>query len=399
MIQTDTEFDNPNFRPNLEQINAMESGGFGRCYLYLDKSEDKYYVLKVLRGREIKDRTKFEREANSLKSIDFPLVCAIKESSEVPQENSYESLKPNFWLLLDYIPGINLNSYISHPAIRDLSIKPSFLYRIAWGIAYSLQQIHAIGIVHRDIKPHNIIIDGNLFPHIVDLGESAPTDRSSTNNIHGTIFFLPPEINYGNYDYSPKFDVFSLGGTIYNMITREFPFQDLYCYCLKYNDNPNSNPYNFKEDFKRDQTNTYEEKFDSIALNPNPTSFERMLLAYISNEKEYCHKFEPENDHGLFNTLPDCYKDLMRLVYKCFSPIPENRPSSEEVANEIFRLARINLKDKELDDFNIFYEIVKENALERIYGTSEGKDLADYVFEQSNSEYPSFVRTTTFSAY
>ena len=374
---TDTPFDDKKRFPYIEKMDTIGSGTFGSCYLLKQtkpKKSVRYYALKVIKQERI-DYTKFEREREALSKINFGLVCSLSKKSNfpIPQPN-FPNPQQNYLpcLLLDYIPGTKLYDYIEQCDKIKKDIKPSFLYKLSWGIAYALQQIHKARVIHRDISTTNIIIDGNFFPHIVDLGESTPSSRDSTRHIHGTIYFLPPETQQyeQEYNFSPEFDIFSLGAVIYNMITREFPFQDLLNYCAGYtSDKP---PY----DFKKELDIKYIQEFDAIKTSYSQDKFQNALLDYITNEKRACMKYYPSPDNDFFNKLFDWQKGLMKLVYKCFKSEPEKRPSAEEVANEILSLAETNLKGKDWDEFFIFYEIVKENALPKHYGDNENVKLA-----------------------
>ena len=166
-------------------MGLIGSGGHGSCFLCKETKSDgtiQFYALKVINRDDVQEQPeKFEREINALETIDFPLVCSICGYSTFGkikigsfQENFPLPENDNPCILLDYIPGNNLYYFVFD---CESDMRPDLLYIFSWGISYSLQQIHNKGIVHRDLSPGNVIIDGNYMPHIVDLGESSPDNR------------------------------------------------------------------------------------------------------------------------------------------------------------------------------------------------------------------------------
>ena len=288
------------------------------------------------------NQAKLQKEIEGLESFHHPLVCDLVASSLNYQIDSID----NYWILLDFSPGLNLDNFIKidNKQNPNSPFKPSFIYKISWGLVYIISKMHESSIIHRDIKPDNIIIDPNFFPHIIDLGEVAPLDDNGervTNNPHGTPDYCPPE-TFSNIQ-TPSVDVFCLGGTIYTLITKEHPFHDI----VKQHVCP------------EDLTSGLQYLFSN-----NLISFLCEYVKLVCCDKKY----EPGSDN--FDKLDPKVKDLMQLVYdKCWLPTPEERASVSELQQYIIELAQKNLNQKEREEFYIFVEILQENALPPYYGT------------------------------
>jgi len=197
-------------------VERVGSGGMGEVYLADDTKLNRRVALKFLQTTMSQDadtRRRFVREAQAAAGLDHPNIVTVFEVSEF-------SGRPFF--SMQYIKGKTLQHYcrqerLSVEQILDLGI----------GIANGLAQAHDRGIIHRDIKSANIVIDADMRPKILDFGLAtirggeALTQAGSTL---GTIAFMSPEQAQGK-TVDNRSDLFSLGVVLYELLTGEPPFR------------------------------------------------------------------------------------------------------------------------------------------------------------------------------
>ncbi len=216
-------------------IRKIGEGGMGAVYLAEDLNLSRQVALKILTSDVFDDserHERFRREAKTAAQVTHPNVMSIFEiGSASPSEGASEV---NF-IVMEYIEGKSLSGFIT-------SEKPemSQLVRLAEKIAGGLAAAHQLNIVHRDIKPDNIIVSANGDPKILDFGLAKPVatvgmnENNSTatvsqeltraGKIIGTIKYMSPEQVQGK-NVDNRSDIFSFGILLYTMFTGETPFQ------------------------------------------------------------------------------------------------------------------------------------------------------------------------------
>ena len=201
-------------REGYKPICFIGGGGNGSCYLVSNNEKTEFYTLKIA-----KNSGSFHEEGEKTKNLSIPLKAKTHEYSSEDAKNS--------WILLDYIPGLTL-AHLSNDF--GLNLKPVLLFKILAALCNTVNKLHAQNIIHRDIKPDNIVIDGDFNAHLIDYGDIGEIPRDQrvriTESFHGTVPFQAPEV----FCKKPtlKSDIFSIGATMFQMITNEYPFNDLY---------------------------------------------------------------------------------------------------------------------------------------------------------------------------
>lgn len=195
----------------------LGEGGFGRVYLASDDALKRKVAIKVsrLRGKALLDRKDlYIREAQAIAKLSHPNIVDIYdvgETSDIP-----------FFFVSKYIDGQSLEE-----RIRSERMPMEEAVRLVATIANTLHYAHQKGIVHRDVKPANIIIDGQDEPHLVDFGLAFDDESNDeSHQLVGTAPYMSPEQARGeSHRVDGRADVFSLGAVFYELLVGQKPFQ------------------------------------------------------------------------------------------------------------------------------------------------------------------------------
>jgi hypothetical protein len=199
--------------------SQLGRGGMGAVYEARDLQLERRVALKLLTGvTDAKDLERFRREATSAARLEHPNVVQIYElAMPTGDEPAY--------LVMERLVGEPLSTVIT----RDAPFKPARALRIACEMASALAAAHEAGIIHRDIKPGNVMLVRGLPPHdhvkVVDFGLARDVDARSvttTGAVLGTVSHMSPEQAMGG-ELGPPCDVWALGLVLYQMLTRALP--------------------------------------------------------------------------------------------------------------------------------------------------------------------------------
>ena len=201
-------------------LRKLGEGATGCVYLAHDPSETRKVAIKALSPRystEPHFLSRFRREAQAAAELKHPnIVAAFKVGEDLGQ----------FYYVMEYCEGESLEARIK----RERTLAWPEAIEIVLQVASGLQYAHERGFIHRDIKPANIFITNERTVKILDLGLSkniADDEHSfatSTGVILGTPHYISPEQVLGEKDVDGRTDIYSLGATLYHMLTGETPF-------------------------------------------------------------------------------------------------------------------------------------------------------------------------------
>jgi len=197
-------------------IGEIGRGGMGYVYKALDKKLKRFVALKMLHtqmNNEPRVVLFFKREAMSIASLNHPNLVSLYDMGKE---------KGCFYMVMEYLEGGTLKTYIrKNPGVLRRHLVTVWL-QVCEGMRYA----HANGIIHRDIKPTNVMITRDRRVKILDFGlAKAVTDVNQTQQLWGTPSFMAPELFQGDRA-GFQTDIYGLGATFYMVATGKKPFTD-----------------------------------------------------------------------------------------------------------------------------------------------------------------------------
>ena len=198
-------------------IKSIGEGGMANVYLAYDTILDRNVAVKVLRGDLANDEKfvrRFQREALSASSLSNPNIVEVYDVGEDNGE---------YYIVMEYVEGKHLKALLKK---RGKLTVPEVI-DIALQITNGLSVAHDSYIIHRDIKPQNILILENGLIKITDLGIAVAmnaTQLTQTNSVMGSVHYLPPEQASGK-GATLQSDIYSIGILMYELLTGKLPFR------------------------------------------------------------------------------------------------------------------------------------------------------------------------------
>jgi serine/threonine-protein kinase len=205
--------------PGYEILSMLGRGGMGAVYTARQKSLDRTVALKVLPPRAAKDETfirKFISEARTVARLNHENIIA---GIDVGEANG------TYYFAMEHVEGESLARLIEQGG----PVEEHRALEICAQMARALEHAHKHGLVHRDVKPQNILLAKNDVAKLCDLGlakQMGQDDKGETTGIPlGTPHYLSPEQARGEADVDIRSDIYSLGATLYHMLTGVPPFE------------------------------------------------------------------------------------------------------------------------------------------------------------------------------
>lgn len=197
-------------------IKKIGGGGMANVYLARDTILERDVAVKALRMEYIHDQefiARFDREAQSATSLSHPNIVNIFDVGEEDQL---------LYMVMEYVDGMTLKEYIHQHGPIDVPEALDIMKQLTSAIAHA----HANEIVHRDIKPQNILINSTGQAKVTDFGIAmalSATALTQTNSILGSVHYLSPEQARGGMA-TKKSDIYSMGIVLYELLTGKLPF-------------------------------------------------------------------------------------------------------------------------------------------------------------------------------
>ncbi|MBN1560851.1 serine/threonine-protein kinase [candidate division KSB1 bacterium] len=268
-------------------LEKLGEGGMGIVYKAKDTKLDRFVALKFLphflTANET-EKARFLQEAKAASAINHANVCVIYDLQE------HESQQ---FIVMEYVDGSTLRDIISNSAPRKLDLRS--VMNFAFQIAEALQVAHEQGIMHRDVKSENIMVNTKNQIKVMDFGLAKLKDSlklTKTTSTLGTVAYMSPEMIQGQ-GVDARSDIFSFGVVLYEMLTGQLPFSG---------------------DFEA-----------------------AMIFSILNEEPDPIHKFRP-----------DLSSEFLHLLNRALEKEPENRYQS--MKDLLIDLKRVNRDQSKSDN-------------------------------------------------
>ncbi len=193
-------------------------GGMARVYRGYDTNLERYVAIKVIdphRHEDVMTRNRFKKEARAVAQLRHTHIVGVYRFGEV------DGL---YYMAMDFIDGVDLRWLIRNYRIRSELISLKDMLRIVAQIARALDYAHQNGVIHRDVKPSNIMIDKTGSAVLTDFGLALVTEEGTHGDIFGSPQYMAPEQVVSSAKVVPQSDLYSLGVMLYEMLAGETPF-------------------------------------------------------------------------------------------------------------------------------------------------------------------------------
>lgn len=342
-----------------EVVKSIGEGGMANVYLAQDTILDRKVAIKVLRGDLSSDDKfirRFQREALSVSNLSHPNIVEVYDVGE--EDGQY-------YIIMEFIEGKTLKQLLKKRESLTLSEVIDIMTQLTDGISHA----HESYIIHRDIKPQNIMIEDDGKVKITDFGIAMAlnaTQLTQTNSVMGSVHYLPPEQASGK-SATIKSDIYSMGILMYELLTGNVPFKG-------------DNAVEIALKHMKDKIPSIRKQDPSI-----PQSVENILLkATAKNPRNrydsakemhedllHCMDEEHANDKKVSFTYPendiDSTAPIPTTTIKKRLEKPETNENeiedTEELVKEINKETDIEKEEEENETDDFFEEPKKRNTL------------------------------------
>lgn len=219
-VETASEFSS-RMLGRYQLLRPLGEGAMGSVYLAQDTTLDRRVALKIPKKPatgQPEFLARFTREARAAAGLKHPAICSVFDAGEIDG---------TAYITMDYIDGVPLSRHIGTPSLSSIES----CLRVIRAIADAVAHAHSRGVIHRDLKPGNILLDDHLNPYVTDFGlarrESSEDGSRLTQEglLIGTPAYMSPEQVRGEQSQvGPLSDLYSLGVILFEMLTSRLPF-------------------------------------------------------------------------------------------------------------------------------------------------------------------------------
>jgi serine/threonine protein kinase len=206
---------------DYELLGTLGEGGMGTVYRARHTRLDRQVALKLLPARRLRDNAavaRFEREMKAIGRLDHPTIVRATDAGDVDGTH---------FLAMDYVEGIDLSKLVRLVGPLDVPSACEIVRQAALGLDYAHQQ----ELIHRDVKPSNLMLTLRGEVRILDLGlalfgaaSEALDELTTVGQLMGTLDYMAPEQGDNSHDVDARADVYSLGATLFKLLTATAPY-------------------------------------------------------------------------------------------------------------------------------------------------------------------------------
>ena len=313
-------------------IKAVGEGGMANVYLAYDTILDRNVAVKVLRGDLAGDEKfvrRFQREALSASSLTHPNIVEVYD---VGEDNG------QYYIVMEYVEGRHLKDLIKKRGKLTTSEVIDIMLQITDGMSIA----HDSYIIHRDIKPQNIMILENGLVKIMDFGIAMAmnsTQLTQTNSVMGSVHYLPPEQASGK-GATLQSDIYSMGIVMYELLTGKLPYKG-------------DNAVEIALKHLKEPLPSIREELPNI-----PQSIENIILKSTAKNPKNRYADAREMHQDLITCMDEgrVSEEKIELVHPEYTELKKTTPPKEKI--EVLEEKK---KDKEEDDEVLAKQITKND--------------------------------------
>lgn len=199
----------------------LGQGGMARIYRGYDVRLKRNVAIKVIDATyraDVEYRARFEREAQAIAQLEHPHIVSLYRYGEV---------SGLFYMAMQYIDGRDLKTMLAEYHARGETMPAADVSRIIHEVCQALDYAHSKNIIHRDVKPSNIMIARDGRAYLTDFGLALLADTETKGEIFGTPHYMAPEQAVSSKSAVPQSDLYAVGVILYEIFTGQLPFQDV----------------------------------------------------------------------------------------------------------------------------------------------------------------------------
>lgn len=196
----------------------LGQGGMARIYRGFDVRLKRNVAIKVIDATYQADaeyRARFEREAQAIAQLEHPHIVRLYR---------YGEISGLFYMAMQYVEGRDLKAVLAEYRQQERTIPPEQASRIIREVCQALDYAHSKGIIHRDVKPSNIMIDVYGHAYLTDFGLALLADTETKGEIFGSPHYIAPEQVISSKGAVPQSDLYAVGVILYEMFSGQLPF-------------------------------------------------------------------------------------------------------------------------------------------------------------------------------
>lgn len=352
-----------------EIVKSIGEGGMANVYLANDKILDRKVAIKVLRGDLSSDDKfirRFQREALSVSNLSHPNIVEVYDVGEEDGE---------YYIVMEYIEGKTLKQLLKKRESLTLTEVIDIMTQLTDGISHA----HESYIIHRDIKPQNIMIQDDGRIKITDFGIAMAlnaTQLTQTNSVMGSVHYLPPEQASGK-GATVKSDIYSMGILMYELLTGTVPFKG-------------DNAVEIALKHMKDKIPSIRKQDPSI-----PQSVENILLKATAKNPRNRYDTAKEMHEDLLNCLKEEHANDKKIVFEYpENDIDDNTPitTTTKPKKKVEKP-----KEEEIDeDTEELITEIKNDSSEKEDDNNSDDDALEEYFEQPKKRNTLIIILTSF---
>jgi len=346
-----------------EIVKSIGEGGMANVYLANDTILERKVAIKVLRGdlsADDKFIRRFEREAQSVSNLSHPNIVEVYDVGV--EDNQH-------YIVMEYIEGKTLKQLLKKRESLTLTEVIDIMTQLTDGMAHA----HESYIIHRDIKPQNIMIEDNGLIKITDFGIAMAlnaTQLTQTNSVMGSVHYLPPEQASGK-GATIKSDIYSLGILMYELLTGNVPFKG-------------DNAVEIALKHMKDKIPSIRKQDPSI-----PQAVENILLKAAAKNPRNRYDSVREMHEDFLHCLDEEHANDKKIVFE----YPENDLDETQPIEKVNKPIKKTIEKPVTEDTDeLATEIVDEEFDENI----EEEDIEDEEYEEPKKKNTLLVALASF---